>query len=45
MVLLTTELQHKAVRIYERAGFTLVGEPDDDTLGLGAREQFWAVDL
>ena len=45
MVLFTTELQNDAARIYAKAGFQLVEESDDDTLGVGAREQFWAMDL
>jgi len=45
IVLFTTELQREAARIYAKAGFTLSGESDDDTLGTGAREQFWAMDL
>lgn len=45
MVLFTTDLQNDAARIYAKVGFQLVEESDDDTLGVGAREQFWAMDL
>lgn len=45
MVLFTTELQRQAARIYAKAGFELVEETDEDTMGTGAREQFWAMDL
>ena len=45
MVLFTTELQRDAMRIYAKAGFQFVEECDGDTMGTGAREQFWAMDL
>ena len=45
IVLFTTELQRDAARIYAKSGFELVEESDEDTLGSGAREQFWAMDL
>ena len=45
IVLFTTELQQDASRIYAKVGFRLVEETDDDTMGTGAREQFWAMDL
>ena len=45
IVLFTTELQRDAARIYAKSGFRLVEESDEDTLGTGAREQFWAMDL
>lgn len=45
IVLFTTHLQRDAARIYAKTGFQLVEETDDDTMGTGAREQFWAMDL
>jgi DNA-binding MarR family transcriptional regulator/GNAT superfamily N-acetyltransferase len=45
IVLFTTELQREAARIYAKVGFKLVEETEDDTMGTGAREQYWAMDL
>lgn len=45
IVLFTTELQRQAARIYAKTGFELVEETDEDTMGTGAREQYWSMDL
>ena len=45
MVLLTTEMQRDAIRIYQKAGFELVEQTKRDRFAPGLNEQFWSMDL
>lgn len=45
IMLLTTEMQRDAARIYSKAGFVLVEEMEGDTFAPGLREQLWSMDL
>ncbi len=45
MVLWTNSLLHAARHIYEKAGFTLVGEEMDDLFGPDSKAQSWELDL